>query len=292
MKTLLVSGLLGSGKTTFIQNLSRELLHGRTVVLVNDFGSVGIDGEILSSSDLEYIEMPDGCVCCSLRDDLITTLKKIAENFSPEQLIIEPSGIAAPSGILEVLDDMGIHPVSVVVVIDTHEFPELHASEMYGSFFMDQILNADIILLNKTDIASAEQADATLNIAETLNPAAVIIKTVHARLDLELPSGTSKKRINKVHRNHFRFDSVSLRFENRFHISAIRDFFEEMARGRFGSISRAKALVFSLEGCYRIDLSYGKVDAVFFNKPLSDSRLVIIGESIEKNSIESFFKIR
>ena len=96
MKTTVVCGLLGSGKTTFIRNF----VNGRsekTVVLVNDFAKAGIDVEIFSAGGIESVELPRGCVCCTLKLDLITTIQRIVEQFSPEHLLIEPSGVASPS---------------------------------------------------------------------------------------------------------------------------------------------------------------------------------------------------
>ncbi len=134
MKTTVVCGLLGAGKTTFIRNfLKHESV--KTVVLVNDFGTAGIDGEIFSAGGLESVELPSGCVCCTLKFDLITTIKKIIRKFVPEHLVIEPSGVASPSGVLEALESTGIKVVTVVGIIDAVEFTELLKSGMYGSFF-------------------------------------------------------------------------------------------------------------------------------------------------------------
>src|SRR5512143_2531639 len=127
MNTTVVCGLLGSGKTTFIRNHVRGLT-GRVVVLVNDFGAAGIDGEIFSAGGIEAIELPSGCVCCTLRFDLITTIKKIAKEFAPGHLVIEPSGVASPSAVLEALEVAGVSPASVVGIVDAAEFLELHDS--------------------------------------------------------------------------------------------------------------------------------------------------------------------
>ena len=107
MKTTVVCGLLGSGKTTFIRNFAARVRR-KTVVLVNDFGKTGIDGEILSRRGIESVELPSGCVCCTLKFDLITTVQRIMKQFSPEHLLIEPSGVASPSGVLEALESAGV----------------------------------------------------------------------------------------------------------------------------------------------------------------------------------------
>src|ERR1039458_9521778 len=99
MKITIVSGLLGSGKTTFIQHIAATTPL-KTVVLVNDFGKAGIDGEIFSGAGIDSIELPSGCICCTLKFDLITSIQKIIHEYAPEHLIIEPSGIASPSGVI------------------------------------------------------------------------------------------------------------------------------------------------------------------------------------------------
>ncbi len=191
MKTTVVCGLLGSGKTTFIRNYVRGLT-GRVVVLVNDFGAAGIDGEIFSAGGIEAIELPSGCVCCTLRFDLITTIRKISQEFAPEHLVIEPSGVASPSSVLEALEDAGAGPASVVGIVDAAEFTELQDSGMYGSFFEDQLKSSDVVLVNKTDIAEEEKISETIRRIESINPRAIVLRTVNAKTQKEslpLPAG-------------------------------------------------------------------------------------------------------
>jgi G3E family GTPase len=152
MKTTVVCGLLGSGKTTFIRGFVRGA-SGKTVVLVNDFGAAGIDGEVFSADGIRSVELPSGCVCCTLRFDLITTVRKIVREFSPDHLVIEPSGVASPSGVLEALEGAGIDRTDVIGNVDATEFTGLYDSGMYGRFFKDQIALADVVLVNKTDLA-------------------------------------------------------------------------------------------------------------------------------------------
>src|SRR5512139_3098731 len=135
MRTTVVCGLLGAGKTTFIRNfLGRG--EERAVVLVNDFGQAGIDGEIFSAGGIEAVELPSGCVCCTLKFDLITTVERVLAAFAPEHLVVEPSGVASPSGILEALASARVGPVTVVGLVDATEFLELRRAEMYGTFFL------------------------------------------------------------------------------------------------------------------------------------------------------------
>lgn len=284
MKTTVVCGLLGSGKTTFIQDYLKAPA-GRTVVLVNDFGKAGIDGEIFSADGVEAIELPSGCVCCTLRFDLITTIQKIIREFSPDHLVIEPSGVAAPSGILEVLESLKITGVTVVGIVDATEFMELHDAGMFGSFFLDQILNSDIILVNKADLADEAAVAKTVSLVEGMNPSAVVVPAVQAVINMPLPGAASGgQRIIHVG-GHLRFETISVKIEGGLTREWSEGLFRDLAGGRFGNVVRAKALVQTADGPYRFDLSFGKVDAIPFGRPVAESRLVAIGNGLDEEGV-------
>ncbi len=284
MKTTVVSGMLGSGKTTFIGRLlkaSRE----RTVVLVNDFGALGIDGEVFSAAGIEAVELPSGCVCCTLKFDLITTVERIRATFDPEHLVIEPSGVASPSGVLEALESAGISQVSVVGIVDATEFLELHEAAMFGTFFRDQIVNADVILVNKTDLAGAETTARTVAVIESLNPAAVVVPTVQAQLDGALPAGRAERDIVPAGHAHFRFDTVSFKVPAGIPFETLERMFGDLAAGRYGRVVRAKALAATDRGPWRFDLAFGNRSNEFFGHPIDDGRMVVIGEGLDGEAI-------
>lgn len=185
MKTTVVCGLLGAGKTTFIRNFVTGRTE-KTVVLVNDFGITGIDGEIFSADGIESVELPSGCVCCTLKFYLITTIQRIVKQFSPEHLLIEPSGVASPSGVLEAIESAGIGTASVIGIVDVTEFTELYGSGMYGSFFEDQIVNSDVILMNKIDLANEHLIAETERMISSINPRAILFRTRNAKIDAPL----------------------------------------------------------------------------------------------------------
>lgn len=286
MKTILVSGLLGAGKTTFIQHFTRNE-QGRTVVLVNDFGKAGIDGEILTADGIESIELPSGCVCCTLKHDLINTVRKVMKDSSPELLLIEPSGVASPSGVLEAFEILDIKPVTVVGIVDATEFLELYESHMYGNFFFDQIVNADIILVNKTDLVPHETVEKTVNRIEVINRAAVIFPTVKAAVQETVIAVSQRRRGIRKYDAHFHFETVSLRFPDTIAFQSFEKFFEDISRGSYGDIVRAKALVNTDKGPYRFDSSFGMVDRTSFETAVAEGRLVVIGENIRKDEIMS-----
>lgn len=292
MKTTVVCGILGSGKTTFIRNFVRGLT-GKVVVLVNDFGAAGIDGEIFSAGGIESIELPSGCVCCTLKFDLITTIGKIMWRFAPEHLVIEPSGVASPSAVLEALESAGTGSASVVGIVDASEFTEIHDAGVYGSFFDDQIENSDVVLVNKTDLAGEEKIIETIRRIEAVNPRAIILRSLNGDIkegSFPLSSGESgrmkSQAVSRGQDDHFNFETLTFRLNGGTRLAVLSGFFQDLAKGRYGKVVRAKALIQSEEGPYRFDVVFEKVDMVGFDKDIRESRVVVIGEELQELEIE------
>jgi G3E family GTPase len=284
MKTTVVSGMLGSGKTTFIGHLLRDSTE-RAVVLVNDFGALGIDGEVFSSGGIEAVELASGCVCCTLKFDLITTIERVLRTFAPEHLVIEPSGVASPSGVLEALESAGIRQRAVVGIVDATEFLELHEAELFGTFFRDQIINADAILVNKVDLAGDEKAGRTAAVIESLNPAAVVVRTVQARGAGALPAPRGERGIVPAGNAHFRFDTVALGVPAAMPFDAMERLMGDLAAGRYGRAVRAKALVDTDRGPWRFDLAFGSRSSSPFAREIVEGRMVVIGVALDDETM-------
>jgi len=289
MKITVVCGLLGSGKTTFIRNFvtggyEKTGKSEKTVVLVNDFAKAGIDGEIFSAGGIESVELPSGCICCTLKLDLVTTIRGIVEQFSPEHLLIEPSGVASPSGVLEAIESAGTGSASVIGIVDSTEFADLYESEMYGSFFEDQIVNSDVILMNKTDLADESAIDAAERLIGTVNPRAILLRTVNAIIDMPLPDAPLQRMI-VAGNSHLHFETFSFPIADKMKFALVQRIFDDLSRGKFGRVARAKALVSTTDGPYRFDSAFGKTDAVRFDKDVTAGRMVVIGESLDDAGI-------
>ncbi len=180
-KVDIISGFLGAGKTTLIRKLIQDALAGTRVVLIeNEFGEIGIDGGFLKEAGIEIREMNSGCICCSLVGDFETSLKQVMEQYAPERIIIEPSGVGKLDDVVRAIDnaaknipDMKLN--SAVTVVDANK------AKMYlknfGEFFTNQIENAGTVLLTRTDIASQEKIDTAIELIRSLNEKATIITT-------------------------------------------------------------------------------------------------------------------
>lgn len=174
MKIVIVSGFLGSGKTTSVIKIGKYLQSNgfKVAVLVNDIGDVGVDGQVISENGLESKEMPRGCICCTLRYALEANIALVQAQYNPDILLIEPTGVAFPLRIKEQIEKMDFGPeVSmgpIIGLIDGSKFTDLmqHSEDAVTR----QLKNADIILLNKKDMLTTRQLTEFETIIRDINP--------------------------------------------------------------------------------------------------------------------------
>src|SRR5687768_18159738 len=185
MRVNLLFGFLGSGKTTLAKHLRAE--RGRdvkTAVIVNEFGEVGVDGEILKGQNVDVVELNSGCLCCTLRGSLTLAVDELREKSKVERVIVEATGVAQPAELLETLADStreaGLEVGPLVTVVDVFKFPKL--LDMLGDFYVDQIENADIVLLNKIDLVTPAQLEEATRQIRSLNPRADLIFAEQGRV--------------------------------------------------------------------------------------------------------------
>jgi len=146
----------------------------KTAVIVNEFGEVGVDGDILRGRNIDVVELNSGCLCCTLKGSLLLAVEELRDKAGVERVIVEATGVAQPAELLESLvessTDHRLQIGPLLTVVDCAKFSKLEG--MLGDFYLDQIENADIVLANKLDLATPEQlSDATQRIRE-INPAA------------------------------------------------------------------------------------------------------------------------
>jgi G3E family GTPase len=178
----IIGGYLGAGKTTLVNHLL-PFLDGRTVVLVNDFGSINIDGDLIRSTDGDTITLANGCVCCSMVDGLSAAIDNIGSMTPPPQrLIIETSGVAEPGAVAAYTHVPGFHLDAVVVVVDA-ETVRARADDRYvGDTVRRQLVQADIVILNKADLLSGEALAVCRSWLANLMASPVIIEAQHANV--------------------------------------------------------------------------------------------------------------
>jgi len=161
MRILIVSGMLGSGKTSAILGITDKLADkgNRIAIIENEIGSVGIDGELLERSGLKVKELKGGCVCCTLKTGMIDTLRAIEAHIRPDIAIIEPTGIADPNQVISAMDGvtgLNIESIFTIIMVDAERI--LKIKHMFERPLRNQLSVADLVLMNKVDTVTDEDA--------------------------------------------------------------------------------------------------------------------------------------
>jgi G3E family GTPase len=184
----LLFGFLGSGKTTLARRLlDRPGTREKTAIIVNEFGDVGIDGAILQGRDVDMIELTSGCLCCTLKGSLLNAVEELIVRAGARRIVVEATGVAQPDELIETFTDPSararydIGPI--VTVVDSPKYPKL--AEMLGEFYRAQIENADIVILNKIDLAPAATLENARREIVRLNPRGEVQFAERCDVDLE-----------------------------------------------------------------------------------------------------------
>lgn len=249
--TLVVSGFLGSGKTTLVRRL---LAHAqaegeRLAVVVNDFGALGIDRALLGASDARTVELAGGCVCCELSDELVTILEEIRSRNAPDRIVIETSGLALP---YETQLSLWRPPVSewvgddmAVVLVNAEQLAEDRDT---GALFEQQVSAADLLVLNQIDRVEAARLPALEARLREIEPEVPLVRSIEARIDpllLRPPETPRAPRAGVAahdHALHAAFEAETIAVEDGIEDSVLRDRLR-----RLGAV-RAKGFVRTSEG--------------------------------------------
>ena len=179
------SGFLGAGKTTLIKKLIAESYRGEKLVLIeNEFGEIGIDGGFLQESGIEITEMNSGCICCSLVGDFGEALKKVLAQFSPDRILIEPSGVGKLSDVIKAVQGIDSHDIvlnAFTTVVDAGKCKMYMKN--FGEFFNNQVEHAGTIVMSHADTVGEEKLSAAVALVREKNPTAVIVTTPIFQLD-------------------------------------------------------------------------------------------------------------
>lgn len=204
----ILCGFLGSGKTTLLNHILKHNKGKRIAVIVNEFGEVNVDAKLVQHTTEEMIELSNGCICCTLRGDLIEGVHNLIEEHSIDHIVIESTGIGEPVPIAQAFYvqpellalEPGIpniqHRVyvdSVITVVDSSQFMQMYQrtstvegddfNRGYGQLLAEQIEGADILILNKTDQASESQIETLKKLFSTMNPRAVFYESEYGKID-------------------------------------------------------------------------------------------------------------
>jgi G3E family GTPase len=272
----LIMGPLGSGKTTLIRHIL-DNAQARLAVIVNEFGEVAIDTQVVQGKNVRIAELAGGCVCCSLIGEFEAAVQEIVQTVAPEAIVVETTGVAEPEAVVfdvaETLRDTRIDGVITVMDADAMvRFPEMgHTARL-------QVEAADIVLLNKVDLVPGERLEPLRESLHRLNPRAAVIPTVRCQMDPGLLFGLNRSgeppATPHIHRPEY--ESFS------YHPAHLLDwdcFFARIADALDPAVYRAKGFVGFANGTYLFNYVAGRWDMEPFQ---TDERvLVFIGKDIK-----------
>ncbi len=187
-KVDIISGFLGAGKTTFIKQLIHQVFKGEKLVLIeNEFGEIGIDGGFLKDAGIEITEMNSGCICCTLVGDFSRALKKVIEEYHPDRVMIEPSGVGKLSDVARAVEavkqDTDIEITGRITVVDGKK-AKIYLKN-FGEFFEDQVEYASTIVISRTQMMTDEKVEECVHMLWEKNAEAAIISTPWEKLGKE-----------------------------------------------------------------------------------------------------------
>ena len=294
-KVHLLFGFLGAGKTTLVRNLLETSNSDiPTAVIVNEFGQVGIDGEILQGKSIDTIELLSGCICCTLKGSLLNAIEELAYEKGAERIIVEATGVADPEDMLDDLEDPSVidkfDVAPIVTVVDAANFYKIRA--VLGEFYVSQILNADIVVLNKIDLAQDKSIKYVTNQLREINPDAEIRFTEFCDVDSSLIFSELKTtQIGKTsdhsherhhHHEHDTMTSFVLQPYNDLSRSALIQFCDKLP----DNVWRMKGHI-QLDGkSSLVQYSTGQLD-ISESDPRIHYRMVVIGQKLNAQKVAS-----
>ncbi|MBU5256292.1 CobW family GTP-binding protein [Tissierella praeacuta] len=311
-KVDIIAGFLGAGKTTLIKEMiSQRLYNEKVVIIENEFGEVGIDGELIKESGLEVKEINSGCICCSLTGDFQKSIEEIIEKINPSRIIIEPSGVGQLSEIIKACKTETLKNLTqinmLITVVDVERF-SLYISN-FGEFYKDQIKNARTILLSRTKGISRENIEFVTKEIQKLNIRCNIVSTPWKELDLNsIISLAEKNSINHINRkiksvkvvrekvkklnSHKVFQSWGIETPKVFTIDKIKNIIKEFEDSQeYGNVLRAKGVV-EIQDNKWIQFNYIPGDLRISEVlPNYNGKLSVIGTNLNREELNKIFSI-
>ena len=292
MKILLVSGFLGAGKTTFIKEMAKNI-NLEFVVLENEYADIGIDGDFLDEKNLNVWEMSEGCICCSMKGDFKSSIKRIYSEINPEYLIIEPTGVGMLSSIVEnirEIDNNDIEILNPLTLIDVTSFNEY--LETFNNFFIDNLKNTGKVILTKLENYNPFDIENIKDEILKINSDLEIITDDYRTFPKEWFGEILNKNIdNKIIDKNFSLKThINLRTFSKENVNLktmdeLGLLLNRLVNGDFGKIYRAKGIV-------KIDGYWGKFNLVYKNfemEPVTDAKgtkIVIIGNNLDVENLK------
>ncbi|MDQ7782564.1 MAG: GTP-binding protein [Desulfomonilaceae bacterium] len=303
-----VYGFLGAGKTTFIKYVMEyPPPDEKLVILVNEFGEIGIDGLILADQTgliAEVVELPSGCICCTLAADFRRQFLELHERFHPDRIIIEPTGVAMISQIMQILEAEDLRSLysesSLIHILDSSEFLDFVKRQRH--FMENQLRRSRYVILNKIDRVKPHMVDLLVQSVKEINPDAEVYPTSFARVNPDSVNRflrmTQEEPRPDPHRmeeypEHEHEDGFAAQFrvfgekyDEVFDPQRLKSFFEGLKNREYGDVVRAKGVFRTPKDWIKLELASGEVrmDPVHF---AVQSAVSIVGSDMDAEAMES-----
>lgn len=307
MKVDIISGFLGAGKTTLIKKILDTLVKKEKIAIVeNEYGEVGIDGALLRDRRIEVKEINSGCICCTIKGDFKQNILDIISNYRPDRIIIEPSGVANFSQVLESVKEANIDGLRInmkITMVDANNV-DMYLRN-FGDFYRSQLINANTIILTRVEKLSNEEVTKVCNKIKEVNPKANLITTELGKLSADRIIQVSEQKVEELIENSSikRPRGIGLRrisapevFENcgvetpkSFEYSEVLKILNEFQENKHGEVLRAKGIVKAKGNSWiKFDFVPNDISIVDYKSDYT-GRVCVIGRNLNKESICKLF---
>jgi len=311
-----LTGFLGSGKTTLLNHILESTEHGkRFAIIENEFGEVGVDDKVIKEKSDEIIEVINGCVCCTVRGDLVKVLKKLEARSDFDGVIIETTGLADPAPVAQtffVEEDVArsYHLDSIVTVVDAkHCLQHLNEEKPEGveNECVEQIAFADRILLNKCDLVNEEQLDEVQKAIKAINKHADVVPTKYSKVDPMKLLNVGAFDVDRVvkmdpeflntdgdHQHDLSVSSVSVRFEGELNYTQLSSWIRGLMKTKANDLFRYKGVFavsgtnmkYVFQGVHMLFSGRLEPDHKWKEDEVRECRFVFIGRDLNKDELE------
>lgn len=305
IKIDIISGFLGAGKTTLIKKLLQEALTEEKVVLIeNEFGEIGIDGGFLKETGVEMKEMNSGCICCSLTGDFVSAFSELIETYTPDRILIEPSGVGKLSDVISAIQNMKskeeLKLNNFVTVIDAVKCKMFMKN--FGEFYNNQIAYAKTIVLSRTKNLKLTRLEECIHLLQDKNPKATIIttpweemqgKTILSAMEAgdALETHLLFQQTEEKHQADDVFESFGMETVRIYTKEELEACLTELSKVlQYGIVLRAKGMLPSVDGFLHFDYVPDEIQIRTGSADYT-GRLCVIGSSLNREALKMLFQM-
>jgi G3E family GTPase len=303
IKVDIISGFLGAGKTTLVKKLLKAYENEKVILIENEFGDIGIDADIVERDGFDVFEITSGCICCIMKKDFVKIFDKILQEYSPERIIIEPTGISILSEIIDILKNPEFEDRctinSLITVIDGINY--LQHRDIFGEFFEDQIINAGTLIMSKSQMIDRETLEENIKSLKELNSKSPIITANWSEMNHEEIQKLLKLDLNIDFDDLFyteykpcsdnQFDTLGIKTSKKFTKDSLKEILERLKESEFGMVIRGKGFLKGVNEDLEFSYANGQYE-IYESKLESTGKLCIIGKSLNDKKIKALFNTK